>query len=129
MGFIYVGECKWRCSLDSLIGCQSSFLKLIHHFILQAQKTYYFFVVFCFQNHSAFSNHKHFLSVILNLTLFFAFFSPEKVVFSQNSPVAARLSRLQQVFGFQEWEHVKCQLRKEKAQRTRRLFLIRKHSL
>ena len=32
--------------------------------------------------------------MILNLTLFFAFFSPEKVVFSQNSPVAARLSRL-----------------------------------
>lgn len=36
------------------------------------------------------------------LTLFFTFLSPEKVILSQNSPVSTSLSRLQQVFGFQE---------------------------
>lgn len=50
---------------------------------------------------------------LLSLTLLFAFLSPEKIIFGQNSPVTTCLGCLQKVPGFQEWQHIQCQLRKK----------------
>ena len=48
-GFYILGECKWRCSLDSLIGCQSSFLNWFTTLFYKHKKLTIFLLCFVFR--------------------------------------------------------------------------------